>query len=102
MMIWRSSPIVLRTNSSTLAIRFSVSSMRVPLAALAYISKAPGIDLGEELAAQLRPQPAQRRHEQPDRDQHHGESIVHRAVELADVPAISPLRSTPPTARRGC
>ncbi len=46
-----------------------------------------GIDLGEELAAQPRAQPAQRRHQQPDRDQHHGESIVHHAIELADVPA---------------
>ena len=87
MMICRSSPIVLRTNSSTLAISllglFDARAAGRPGVDL----ERARIDLGEKLAAQPRPQPGERRHEQPDGDQHDGEPIVHRAIELADVPA---------------
>ena len=50
-----------------------------------------GVDLGEELAAQARAQADERRRQQADGRQNHDQAVVHRAVELADVPADAGL-----------
>ena len=80
-----SGSIVSRTKSSTALIRFSVSSMRRPLGRPDVHLERAGVDLGEELAAQERPEHGERHRQQAEADADRQDAVPQDDVEALDV-----------------